>query len=102
MQSGNMAQSDGASNIIYKLEMLCHSTLNNQNKKNKVVAWDLDTIVNIARYKERYKKSPTEVKNRINDILDTLVKERYLIESWQLKKGKFDQEQYIIKPLKIS
>jgi hypothetical protein len=102
MQSGNMAQSDGASNIIYKLEMLCHSTLNNKKKKNKVVDWDLDTIVNIAGYEKRYKEKPKEVKARIENILNKMIEAKYLIESWQPKKGKYEQDQYIITPLKIN
>lgn len=102
IRTGRMAQSDAASNIICKLEMLCHSTINNNKKKEKVLKIDSETLVNIARYQERYKKSPTEVKSRIKDILDTLVKERYLVESWQIGKGKFGQEQYIIKPLKFT
>jgi hypothetical protein len=101
IRTGRMAQSDAASNIICKLEMLCHSTLNNNKKKEKVLKIDSETLVNIAGYQERYKKSPTEVKSRIKDILDTLVKERYLVESWQIGKGKFGQEQYVIKPLKF-
>lgn len=102
MQSGNIAQSDAASNIACKLEILCHSTLHNKKIKNKAVELNLKTLINIAGYEKRYKKSPTEVKIRINDILDTLTKERYLIESWYLTKGKYKQDQYIIKPLKIN
>jgi hypothetical protein len=101
MKTGNMAQSDAASNIACKLEMLCHSTLHNKNKNNKVVEWDLKTIVNIAGYQKRYKKSPTEMQNKIENIFNSMIKAEYLIESWQLIKGKYGQDQYIIKPLKF-
>lgn len=102
MKIGNMAQSDAASNIAYKLEMLCHSTLHNKKKTNKVLDWDLKTIVNIAGYEKRYKGMPKETKAKIENILNNMIKAEYLIESWQLTKGKHEQDQYIIKFLKIS
>jgi hypothetical protein len=34
--TGRMAQSDAVSNIICKLEMLCHSTLHNKKKKKNI------------------------------------------------------------------
>lgn len=100
MKIGNMAQSDAASNIACKLEMLCHSTLHNQKKTNKVLEWDLKTIVNIAGYEKRYKGMPKETKAKIENILNNMIKAEYLIESWQLTKGKHEQDQYIIKFLK--
>lgn len=98
--TGNMAQSDAASNIIYKLEMLCHSTLHNKKKKDIVI--DLETLVNIAGYQKRYKGMPKETKAKIDKILNNMIESKYLIESFQLKKGKYEQEQYIIKPLKFT
>ena len=100
MKIGNMAQSDAASNIACKLEMLCHSTLH--NKKKKDIRIDLETMVNIAGYQKRYKGMPKETKVKIDKILNNMIKAEYLIESWQLTKGKYGQGQYIIKPLKIS
>jgi hypothetical protein len=94
-----MAQSDAASNIICKLEMLCHSTLH--NKKKKDIRIDLETMVNIAGYQKRYKGMPKETKAKIDKILNNMIETKYLIESWQIEKGKFGQEQYIIKPLKF-
>lgn len=99
--TGNMAQSDAASNIIHKLEMLCHSTLHNKKKKEQVLKIDLDTMVNIAGYQKRYKGMPKETKAKIDKILNNMIETKYLIESFQLKKGKYGQEQYIIKPLKF-
>ena len=102
MQSGNMAQSDAASNIACKLEMLWHLTLHNKKKKDKVVEWDLKTLINIAGYEKRYKEKPKEVKARIENILNKMIKTKYLIESYQHKKGKHEQDQYIINLLKIN
>ena len=100
--TGKMAQSEGASNIICKLEMLCHSTLQNKKKKEKVLKIDLETLVNIAGYQKRYKGMPKETKAKIEKILNNMIETKYLVESFHLKKGKYGQEQYIIKPLKFT
>lgn len=99
---GKMAQSDGVSNIICKLEMLCHSTLQNKTKKEKILKIDLETLVNIAGYQKRYKGMPKETKVKIEKILNNMIQTKYLIESFHLKKGKYGQKQYIIKPLKFT
>lgn len=102
MKEGKMAQSNAVSNIACKLEMLCHSTIKNKKKKDKIIILDSKTLIEISGYKKRYKKSPTEIKNKIKNILDTFVKIGYLIESWHTGIGKFKQEQYTLKPLNIS
>lgn len=105
MKIGKMAQSDAVSNIACKLEMLCHSTLHNRKKKE--VKLNLMTMIDIAgaRYKKRYKKSPTEIKDKIKNILDSMVRANYLIESWDIGIGKYEsegtREQYILKPLNV-
>lgn len=105
MKIGKMAQSDAVSNIACKLEMLCHSTLHNRKKKE--VKLNLMTMIDIAggRYKKRYKKSPTEIKDKIKNILNSMVRANYLIESWDIGIGKYEsegtREQYILKPLNV-
>jgi hypothetical protein len=101
MKTGRMAQSDAATKIACKLEVLCHCTINNKKRKGKKVLLDLETLVKIAGYERRYQRKPSETINKIKIILDSLVEANYLIEEWCIKEGKFRQKQYIFKPLKI-
>ncbi|CAF3761661.1 unnamed protein product [Rotaria magnacalcarata] len=86
MEIKGMSKSVAAFNLAEFLEYY----LSNPDQEREV---NFDTLLKEAGndFQERYKTSPTEIQQKIENILNNLVKAEYLIKSWRIEKGKWGQ-----------